>query len=64
MVVEEAGGAAARAGVQAGDVLLAINGRPVQSVEQVREVMKTKPKNVALLVQRNGETIFVPLKLG
>jgi serine protease Do len=50
--------------VTPGDVLLAINGRPVQSADQVREVMKGKPKNVALLVQRNGETIFVPLKLG
>ena len=45
-------------------MLLAINGQPVQTAEQVRDVMKGKPKNVALLVQRNGETIFVPLKLG
>ncbi len=64
LVVEGASGPAARAGVAAGDVLLAINGQPVQSAEQVREVMKGKPKNVALLVQRNGETLFVPLKLG
>ena len=64
LVVEGTSGAAARAGVAAGDVLLAINGQPVQSADQVREVMKGKPKNVALLVQRNGETIFVPLKLG
>ena len=64
LVIEGASGAAARAGVNRGDVLLAINGQPVQSVEQVRELMKGKPKNVALLVQRDGETIFVPLKLG
>jgi serine protease Do len=50
--------------VQAGDLLLAINGQPVKSIEQLRDVMKSKPKNVALLVQREGETIFVPLKLG
>ena len=37
LVVEDVGGAAARAGIQAGDVLLAINGKPVQSVEQVKE---------------------------
>jgi serine protease Do len=64
LVVEGVSGPAARAGVEAGDLLLAINGQPVQSADQVREVMKGKPRNIALLVQRNGETIFVPLKLG
>jgi serine protease Do len=64
LLVEGVSGPAARAGVAAGDVLLAINGQPVQSADQVREVMKGKPRNIALLVQRNGETIFVPLKLG
>ena len=64
MVVEEVGGPAARAGVAPGDVLLAINGKPVQSIEQIRDVLKTKPKNVALLVQRDGEKIFVPVKVG
>ena len=55
---------AARAGIEPGDVLLAINGKPVQSVEQVRGVLQGKPKSVALLVQRDGEKIFVPVKLG
>ena len=64
LVVEDVGGAAARAGIQAGDVLLAINGRTVQSVEQVKEVIAGKPKSVALLVQRDGEKIFVPVKVG
>ena len=64
LVVEDADGAAARAGIQAGDVLLAINGRPVQSVEQVKSVIAGKPKSVALLVQRDGEKIFVPVKVG
>ncbi len=64
MVVENVGGPAARAGIEAGDVLLAINGRPVQSVDQVKSVLSGKPKSVALLVQRDGEKIFVPVKLG
>ncbi|MEO6743095.1 MAG: Do family serine endopeptidase [Caldimonas sp.] len=64
MVVENVGGPAARAGIEAGDVLLAINGRPVQSVDQVKNVLSGKPKSVALLVQRDGEKIFVPVKLG
>jgi serine protease Do len=64
LVVEDVDGAAERAGIVAGDVLLAINGKPVQSVEQVKSVMAAKPKSVALLVQREGEKIFVPVKIG
>jgi len=63
LVVENVGGPAERAGIQPGDVLLAINGRPVQSVEQVKNVMQGKPRSVALLVQRDGDTIFVPVNL-
>lgn len=64
LVVQQVDGAAARAGIEPGDVLLAINGKPVQSMEQVRSALKTKPKQVALLVRRDGETIFVPVPLG
>jgi len=64
LVVEDVDGAAERAGIVAGDVLLAINGKTVQSMDQVRDVMAGKPKSVALLVQREGEKIFVPVKIG
>jgi serine protease Do len=64
LVVEQVGGAAARAGIEAGDVLLAINGKPVTSIEQIRGVLKSQPKSVALLVQRQGNQIFVPVPLG
>ena len=64
LVVEDVDGAAERAGIVAGDVLLAINGKTVQSVDQVKSVMAGKPKSVALLVQREGEKIFVPVKIG
>jgi serine protease Do len=64
LVVEDVDGAAERAGIVAGDVLLAINGKPVQSIDQVKSVLAGKPKSVALLVQREGEKIFVPVKVG
>jgi serine protease Do len=64
MLVENVDGAAARAGIQQGDVLLAINGKSVQSIDQVKSVLAGKPKSVALLVQREGEKIFVPVRLG
>ncbi|MES2991131.1 MAG: Do family serine endopeptidase [Pseudomonadota bacterium] len=64
LVIENVAGPAEKAGIQAGDVLLAINGKPVQSVDSVRQVLQGKPKSVALLVQRDGDKIFVPVKLG
>ena len=64
LVVESVAGPAAKAGIAEGDVLLAINGKPVQSIEQVKLVLQGKPKSVALLVQRDGEKIFVPVNLG
>ncbi len=64
LVIENVTGPAARAGIEAGDVLLAINGRAVQSVDQVKAVLQGKPKSVALLVQRDGDKIFVPVNLG
>jgi serine protease Do len=64
LVVEQVTGAAERAGIEVGDVLLAINGKPVSSIEQIRGVLKSQPKSVALLVQRQGNQIFVPVPLG
>jgi len=64
LVVENAAGPAALAGVQPGDVLVAINGKPVASVEQVRELVAKADKSVALLIKRSGNQIFVPVKIG
>ena len=40
------------------------NGRPAQSVDQVKAVLQGKPKSVALQVQRVGDKIFVPVNVG
>jgi serine protease Do len=64
LVVEDAAGAAANAGVQPGDVLLSVNGRPVNSVGQVREVVGKSSKSVALLIQRGADKIFIPVRIG
>ncbi len=64
LLVEEASGPAAMAGVQAGDVLMAVNGTPVTNVEQVRKAVAKSTKSVALLIQRDGDKIFVPVRLG
>lgn len=64
LLIEDASGAAAMAGVQSGDVLLAVNGTPVRSIEQVRALVARSDKSVALLIQRDGDKIFVPVRLG
>jgi serine protease Do len=64
LVVEAASGPAARAGIQPGDLLLAVNGKPIESVEQLRAMVVTSGKTMALLIQREGEKISVPVDLG
>jgi serine protease Do len=64
LVIEDAGGASANAGVQPGDVLLSINGRPVTSIDQVRAAVGNSTKSVALLIQRGSDKIFIPVRIG
>jgi serine protease Do len=57
-------GPAAKAGIQAGDVILAVNGDPVKSAKDlIAEVDKSK-KTLALLVMRGDDKIYVPVHLG
>ena len=64
LLVEGVNGTAARAGLLPGDVLLALNGLPLKTVDQVRSELANKPKSVALLILRDGERIFIPVALG
>jgi serine protease Do len=64
LLIEDVAGPSAIAGVQAGDVLLAINGTPAKSLEQVKEVVAKADKSVALLIQRGEDKIFVPVRIG
>jgi serine protease Do len=64
LLVENADGPAARAGVQSGDVILSLNGTPVKSAEQLRNLVSKSGKNVALLIQRGESKMFVPVTIG
>lgn len=64
LVVEAATGPAARAGVQAGDVIVAVNGVPARSIEAVQRAVKEAKGPVALLVEREGQRLFVPVRVG
>jgi serine protease Do len=64
LVVENATGAAATAGIQAGDVILSVNNMPVKNVEQLKQLISKAGKRVALLVQREDAKMYVPVDLG
>ncbi len=64
VVVERVGGAAAKAGVMQGDVIVAVNRTPVKTVEELRELVGKAQKSVALLIQRDDAQIFVPVRIG
>ncbi|MEJ1963887.1 MAG: PDZ domain-containing protein [Gammaproteobacteria bacterium] len=57
-------GHAAEAGIQEGDVILGVDGTPVESVAQLQKLVKDHHKQIALLIQRGDNRLFVPLALG
>ncbi|WP_250533152.1 DegQ family serine endoprotease [Caballeronia sp. AZ10_KS36] len=64
LVVQQASGAAASAGIQPGDVILAVNGQPVTSAQQLKSMVAHAGDSIALLIQRDDAQIFVPVDLG
>ncbi len=64
LVVQQASGPSAMAGVQVGDVLVSVNGIPVTNIDQVRAAVAKSDKSVALLIQRGRSKIFVPVTVG
>ncbi len=64
LLVEDAQGRAADAGIQPGDVVLSVDGTPVQTVAQLRKLVKDHDKQIALLIQRGDSRLFFPVTLG
>ena len=66
LLVQAVKGSAARAaGLQQGDVLLAIGNVGIRSLAQFAEIIKHVPKgkNIALLVRREDAALYVAIKL-
>ncbi len=62
--VENAEGAAARAGIQEGDIILAVNNQDVNSVEDFNRLLSDPSrKRAALLVKREDNSHYVTLRL-
>jgi serine protease Do len=64
VVVERSSGPAAEAGIQPGDVVIAANGAPVASAEELRGAVEKSKGHVALLIQRGDTRLFVPVRVG
>ena len=64
VLVEEVKGVAARAGLQPGDVILAINNSEVKTIEQFNQALGKLEarKNLALLVRRGETTQYITLR--
>ncbi|NDP47712.1 MAG: DegQ family serine endoprotease [Sulfuriferula multivorans] len=65
VLVEEATGDAARAGIRTGDVILAVNNIKIATVGAYRKAIAAVPvgKSVAILVRRGDGSMYVPLKI-
>ena len=64
LVVESVSGPAEKAGIQRGDVILAVNGTPVKSAGELRGLAGAAGKSIAVLVQRDDAQIYVPVNFG
>jgi serine protease Do len=64
LVVEDVSGPALAAGLQAGDVVLGVNGSGVDSVADLKREVARAGHNVALLIQRDDAQIYVPVDIG
>ena len=62
VLVEDATGPAARAGIEAGDVILAVNNQEVNSADDLNRLLEGRQR-VALLVKRGEGAHYVSLRL-
>jgi serine protease Do len=64
LMVERAQGAAAKAGIQRGDIVLAVNNNQIESIEQFKDLLEQhEGETIALLVQRNGNAQYVSVPM-
>lgn len=62
IVVDAVNGIAEKSGIKPGDLLVAVNSKRVSSIAQLRNVLDHSDKRAALLVQRGGNMMFIPLR--
>jgi|KBSMisStandDraft_5_1062788.scaffolds.fasta_scaffold28187_3 serine protease Do len=63
LVVQNATGPAARAGIQAGDVIVGAGTAKIATVDELKKLVDGAGKSIALLIERGGRQIYVPVRL-
>ena len=63
-MVSQASGVAAEAGIERGDIILAVNNAPVKSVQQLRSLLDIAGKRIALLIRHGDASEFIAINLG
>ena len=65
LVEDVAQGAASRAGIRRGDIIVAINNQEIKSLEQFGQLLSQTEKGriVALLVRRGTNALYIPLRV-
>lgn len=65
LLVTDVKGSSVSAGIMKGDIILVINNTPVKSIQSFNNDLRKIPKGkvIAILLYRNGDTLFVPVKV-
>ncbi|SMG56295.1 trypsin-like peptidase domain-containing protein [Paraburkholderia susongensis] len=64
VVVQQVTGPAAEAGIQAGDIIVAVDGKVIHGVAQLKRIITQADDSVSITVVRDGEQASVDVTLG
>jgi serine protease Do len=63
LVVENVTGPAAKAGIQPGDLVVGVGTTKVTTLDELKKHVDKAGKSIALLIERDGRQIYVPVRL-
>lgn len=63
LLVQQAQGSAAQAGLEEGDVILAVNNQAVTTVDQLQKLVARASRKITVLIQRDNERFYLPIGL-